>query len=245
MIYFFIILIVLGISFLIVRIGGIAFELTGMGTKQANFQSLSCFTGTGFTTRESELVVNHPVRRKIASALMVAGNIVFVTMIGSVVNTLASSRELKEHTSLNFFKQEIHIHYSFVLLIEIILIIIFFRLFYLFFTRSSIWRNIQVQIKEKMADMASFSRINFEEFLVGVNDCGMIKMKVEEDSFFCNKTLLELNFRSEFGGQVLAIERKGNIIYNPSAGDKIEKGDYLIIFGKLSEISEKLRKYKK
>ncbi|HOK03910.1 MAG TPA: TrkA C-terminal domain-containing protein [Victivallales bacterium] len=242
MIYFFIILIILGISFFIVRIGGIAFELTGMATKQANFQSLSCFTGTGFTTRKSELVVNHPIRRRIASTLMVAGNIVFVTMIGSVVNTLASNRDLREHISLTLFENEIRIHYSLVLLVEVILIVIFFRLFYLFFTKSVIWRNLQIKIKEKMAEMTSFSRMNFEEFLVGANDCGIIKVEVKKESIFCDKNLIELNFRTEFGGQVLAIERKGNIIYNPPAGEKIEKGDYLIIFGKLSEISEKIKK---
>lgn len=48
------------ISFIVVRIGAVAFELTGLEWSIAKFQALSCFTGTGFTTRESELVLMSP-----------------------------------------------------------------------------------------------------------------------------------------------------------------------------------------
>lgn len=61
------------ISMLIVRIGSIAFEMTGLDRDKARFQALSCFSGTGFTTREAEQVVGHPQRRKVASFLMILG----------------------------------------------------------------------------------------------------------------------------------------------------------------------------
>ncbi|MHC4256266.1 MAG: TrkA C-terminal domain-containing protein, partial [Planctomycetota bacterium] len=63
----FLFIIVLVVSFIAVRIGAIAFQLTGLNWELAKFQALSCFTGTGFTTRESELIVGHGQRRKIAS----------------------------------------------------------------------------------------------------------------------------------------------------------------------------------
>ncbi|MBE3143376.1 MAG: hypothetical protein IMZ61_05555, partial [Planctomycetes bacterium] len=44
------------ISFIVVRIGAIAFQLTGLEWSLAKFQALSCFTGTGFTTKEAELI---------------------------------------------------------------------------------------------------------------------------------------------------------------------------------------------
>ena len=52
-------------SFIIVRIGAIAFELTGLEWSLAKFQSLSCFTGTGFTTREAELITGNPQSKKL------------------------------------------------------------------------------------------------------------------------------------------------------------------------------------
>jgi hypothetical protein len=60
-------IIILIVSFIIVRIGAIAFTMTGLEWSLATFQSLSCFTGTGFTTKEAELITGHPQRRRIAS----------------------------------------------------------------------------------------------------------------------------------------------------------------------------------
>ena len=76
------------VSFIIVRIGAIAFELTGLDWPMATFQSLSYFSGTGFTTRESELITGHPQRRKIASVLMILGNAGLVTLIATFANSL-------------------------------------------------------------------------------------------------------------------------------------------------------------
>lgn len=53
-------LLVIFLSFLIVRAGAVALMITGMEEKKARFQALSAFSGTGFTTREAESVVNHP-----------------------------------------------------------------------------------------------------------------------------------------------------------------------------------------
>ena len=59
------------VSYLVVRAAGIALMMTGLDRRKAFFQALSAFTGTGFTTREAERVVNHPTRRTIVSWLMV------------------------------------------------------------------------------------------------------------------------------------------------------------------------------
>ena len=76
-------IIVLIVSFVIVRIGAIAFQLTGLDWSLAKFQALSCFTSTGFTTREAELITSDPRRRRIASVLIVLGHAGFVTMIAT------------------------------------------------------------------------------------------------------------------------------------------------------------------
>ena len=52
-------------SFLVVRGAAVALMMTGMEKKKARFQALSAFSGTGFTTKEAEFVVNHPQRRKV------------------------------------------------------------------------------------------------------------------------------------------------------------------------------------
>ena len=85
--------IVIFVSFVVVRIGAIAFELTGLEWSLAKFQSLSCFTGTGFTTKEAELITGNPQRRKIASVLMVLGNAGLVILIASFVSSLVPGRD--------------------------------------------------------------------------------------------------------------------------------------------------------
>ena len=57
-------LIVLTISLMVTRVATMALVLTGMSREAARFQARSAFSGVGYTTREAEDVVSHPVRRQ-------------------------------------------------------------------------------------------------------------------------------------------------------------------------------------
>lgn len=89
------ILLVLVLSMAIIRVGTVALVLTGLSDQLARFQSRSAFLGVGFTTRESEDVVNHPVRRRIITTLMLFGQVGVITtaasLIGSIVSVDASA----------------------------------------------------------------------------------------------------------------------------------------------------------
>jgi len=63
-------LIVVALSLLITRVATVALTLTGMSREAARFQARSAFSGVGFTTRESEQVMQHPVRRRIILLLI-------------------------------------------------------------------------------------------------------------------------------------------------------------------------------
>jgi hypothetical protein len=71
---------------LVMEIAAIGLKLTGMNIDRARFQALSALTGTGFTTRESEIIVHHRVRRRIVMALMIIGHIGLAAILISVVN---------------------------------------------------------------------------------------------------------------------------------------------------------------
>ena len=87
-------IVTIAISFVAVRIGGIAFSLTGLESSLARFQALSCFTGTGFTTRESELILSHPKRRRIISILMIIGNAGMVAVIAGLVSSFLTATSI-------------------------------------------------------------------------------------------------------------------------------------------------------
>lgn len=78
------------LSILITRIATLALMHTGMARGTAKFQAKSAFTGAGFTTAESEMVVSHPVRQKIVMILILLGNAGIVTAISSLILTFVS-----------------------------------------------------------------------------------------------------------------------------------------------------------
>ena len=80
-------LLVIFLSILITRIGTIALTHTGLTRQSAKFQARSTFSGAGFTTSESEMVVNHPVRRKIVMILILIGNAGIVAAMSSLILT--------------------------------------------------------------------------------------------------------------------------------------------------------------
>ena len=87
-------LIVVMISILITRIATNALVHTGLSKETARFQARSAFTGSGFTTSESEDVVLHPIRRRIIMFLMLLGNAGIVTVISSLILTFINPGEV-------------------------------------------------------------------------------------------------------------------------------------------------------
>lgn len=82
---------VLAVSLLVTRVATIALSLTGLSRQTARFQARSALTGVGFTTAESEKIVNHPVRRRILMLLMLLGNAGIVTVISSAILTFVNA----------------------------------------------------------------------------------------------------------------------------------------------------------
>ena len=78
-------ILIFGLSFFFIRVASVALQLTGMSKQDARFQSLSALSGTGFTSRESELIVNYPIRRKIIAWLMILGNLGVVSIASTTM----------------------------------------------------------------------------------------------------------------------------------------------------------------
>ncbi len=93
-------LMVLVLSLAVTRVAGVALRLTGMAPEAARFQARSAFTGCGFTTTEAEQITRHPVRRRIAGWLMMAGNLQFAAVTGTVILSLVGVTEGASVTKL-------------------------------------------------------------------------------------------------------------------------------------------------
>ena len=93
-------LIVILFSIIVIRIGAVALEMTGLSKETAAFQAQSAFSGTGFTTSESEYVVSHPVRRRIIRILIFVGNAGVASAIATLVLTFVG--QSKEEATIRF-----------------------------------------------------------------------------------------------------------------------------------------------
>jgi hypothetical protein len=63
----------------------ILFRITGMTEEKARFQVTSLLTNSGFTTHESEMVVDSKIRRRLARMTMIFGYAFTATIVSSIV----------------------------------------------------------------------------------------------------------------------------------------------------------------
>ncbi len=225
-------IVVLIVSFIVVRIGAIAFQLTGLEWSTAKFQALSCFTSTGFTTREAEQITGNPQRRRIASILIVLGHAGLVTMIATFANSLRPP-DIADKLNIWFLP------YSVLPWANLTIIVVAIYVIYKVFTNTRFAQRLTDTLRKRIIKKELIKSVSFEELAVATGGYGVSKIAITKDSPVSGKTLLESHLRHD-DIMVLAIVRAGETMPNPSADTKILFGDELVCFGKLENIRNNL-----
>ncbi|MDY6845334.1 MAG: TrkA C-terminal domain-containing protein [Thermodesulfobacteriota bacterium] len=207
-------LLVIFISLLLVRASAIALMMTGLDEKRARFQALSAFSGTGFTTKEAESVVNHPLRRQIITWIMVFGNAGIVTVIVTTTSSFVTSRGHARSLNILF------------LLLGIILI-------YKIATHKRLMRKWENFIENKFIKSHVFEEDVVEDLLHLIEDYGLIRVIIKDNSPLIGSSILEHRLPDK-GLLVLGIERNKNWLPIPKAQENIHEGDKLVVYGSLS-----------
>jgi hypothetical protein len=207
-------LFVILVSFLIIRAAAIALMMTGMDEKRAKFQALSAFSGTGFTTKEAESVINNPRRRRIITWLMIMGNAGIVTVIVTATSSLVTSKGYQ--LSLN----------AMILLAGIFLI-------YKIVTHRGFVRRWESFIEDKFVQSRMFEEGATEDLLHLIEDYGLVRVIVTENSLLAGSSIAEHKL-TEKELLVLGIEREKNWIPIPKAAETIRDGDKLVVYGALN-----------
>ena len=213
-------LVVVILSILVTRFATIALTYTGLSRETARFQARSAFTGVGFTTSESENVVNHPVRRKILMLLMLFGNAGIVTVIASVV--------------LAFINIEFSGGGKWRLgLLAAGLVI-------LWLLSLSKWIDYRLS-KFVNWMLRRYTKLDVRDYASLLHMAGEYRVSelyVEPDDWLTNTTLEELRLQDE-GIQVLGITRKGGkYLGAPDGSTRILAGDVLVLYGRTSSFEE-------
>lgn len=214
-------LITILISFLFVRGAAIALMMTGMEKKKSRFQALSAFSGTGFTTKEAETVINHPVRRKIVTWLMILGNAGIVTVIVTATSSFATSQGRQ-------------------LPINMAILVVGIFLVYKLMTYKKFLRKWEHFIENKLLKLKTFEEdATTEDLLHFIEGFGLMRKIVHEDSILVGSSLLESKL-SERGILVLGIERDKSWIPIPKSAEILKQEDRLVVYGPLNDLKSLL-----
>ena len=214
------------VSFIVVRIGAIAFQLTGMEWSLAKFQALSCFSGTGFTTRESETITGDSRRRRIASLLMILGNAGLVTLIATFANTI---RPREMSFSLTGMLRGL-LPWA-----NLLIVILAVFLTYRFFMRSRAGARLTEYLRTRVIESGLSGPVTLEELTVATGGYGVVRVTLQDANPLVGQALAASGLRAR-DITVLAIRRGTETFANPAPEMRFVGGDELMCFGNLDRM---------
>lgn len=220
------VLIVAILSLLVSRIATVALSLTGLSREVARFQARSALTGTGFTTTESEMIVNHPVRRRIVMALMILRNAGFITAVSSLVISFVGSSGAEES------------------LRRVAMLAAGLGLIWLLSLSKPFDRWLSRLIRIALNRWTRLEARDYASLLDLTGDYAVREIAIGGDDWICDKRIRDTGLQEE-GILILGIQREqGNFIGAPAPETKIGDGDMLIIYGRADAIEELTRRRK-
>ncbi len=193
------------------------FRLTGLPAEKARFQVISLLTGTGFTTRESELILSSRRRRRLARITMLFGYVFNVTIVSVFINVIISMKAVQAgHQLLGFL----------IPLGTAALIFIFIRV-----PKIHAWGE---NLLRRMADRFFDRQETFNAVMlidnIGTESIAQLTLRHIPDEYR-GRTLAETRLRAETGILVMLVERPGEKPLPARAETVFEPGDKLTVFG--------------
>ena len=216
----------IAVSVIIVRIGAVALEMSGMDRETARFQALSAFTGTGFTTREAEEVLRHPARRRVVSTLILLGYAGLVTISAGLLQALLTGAAGQQH---------------WMVVRNLALLAVAAVLFGQFIVWPRLSARIDRSIRAGLHSGFGLKAARVEELLTAAEGWAIIRFEVPEGCQFAHRTLAQSRLRDQ-GMLVLAIERGEKLIPSPGAASVVLPGDTLLAYGRLETMEALARR---
>jgi NhaP-type Na+/H+ and K+/H+ antiporter len=205
---------VLALSFFVTRLATIALTLTGLSEEAARFQARSAFTSTGFTTAESETVVNHPVRRRIVMALMIIRSAGVVTIIISLILSFGDSSPGGDR------------------LARLLWLVAGTGLLLLGTNIPAVNRFVGRLVKSALQRWTDLDTRDYAALLDLSGDYSVRELRVDEDNWLVGKSLSDCQLYRE-GATVLGIRREDDSYVGVPKGDtELYTGDTLVLYGR-------------
>ncbi len=228
------------VAVVVVRVGSVILQLTGMPEEQSFFQALSCFTGCGFTTGESELITRHQRRRRIAQVLMILGYVGSITLIATLATHIQRVITGNGEVTIPFTDYVLFtIDPTLLASLKLVLVTITVYIIYRLFMKSKLSHRLLDYIKHRLRQMKIFQPLTYEELVAGIGGYDIIKMRVSRTSKILDKSIEEIK-KDHQKLQILTLQRGDQIFHFPPDDMKIMPDDILICFGDRVDALESL-----
>ncbi|MCR4911628.1 MAG: TrkA C-terminal domain-containing protein [Bacilli bacterium] len=225
------VLLVITIYMFVIEIFSVAFKLTGLATNKIKFQVASLFTGTGYTTAESELIAKDEKRRKIALACIYTGHIFSVAFMGLIINVVIS---------LSSTVSAFHETPSFTEWYFIFLFITTGLFLLMLFVKIPIVNKKFQDFLESIA--ISLSTRNKKTNIMNVIDLQGKHAIVEVilniiPDFAKEVSLSRMNLTNKYSVNILSIKRNDRFV-KVSKDTMFRKGDVVVVYGLINDIKD-------
>ncbi|MAF78994.1 MAG: potassium transporter TrkA [Halobacteriovoraceae bacterium] len=213
-------IIILTLSITVTKVATIILKHTGLSEQSARFQARSAFTGVGFTTKESEKVVNHPVRRKTLMVLMLLGNMGIVTSMSSLLIAFVG----QDDSGPSWLK-------IFMIMTGIVGI-------WTMASSAIVEKYLSIFVEKFLKRYTSLEIKDYASLLHLQGNYRISEQAVTKDMWICDKKLKEIKLWKE-GILLLGIKRAdGEFIGAPMVANTIHEGDELILYGHLDKLRQ-------
>ena len=193
------------------------YRLTGLPAEKARFQVISLLTGTGFTTRESEMILSSRLRRRLARVTMLFGYVFNITIVSAFINVFLSMKVVQVgHQIFGFL----------IPLSTVALIFVFMRV-----PKIHAWGDYQLR---RLADRIFDRKETFNAVMLvdNIGDGSIAQVSIRHiPEEYQGMTLAETKLRAETGIMVMLVEHPGGKAVPAAADTVFEVGDRLTVFG--------------
>ena len=206
---------------IITEVFTVLFRLIGLPEEKARFQVVSLLTGTGFTTRESEMMLSARPRRRLARITMLFGYVFNITIVSAFINIFVSVGE----TQLG--------HFVLSMLIPIFAITAVFLL--VRHHRVRLWLDRLIErVADRYGSGKSTNSVSVIDQMANQTIARVTLYMVPEE--LEGKTLAQNDLSSKHNVIVLMIERENGVNEKPTSQSVFQKGDRATVFGTYREI---------
>ena len=193
------------------------FRLTGLPAEKARFQVISLLTGTGFTTRESEIILSSRYRRRLARITMLFGYVFNVTILSAFINVFLSMKLVQVgHQLLGFL----------IPLGTVALIFVFMRV-----PKIHAWGDHMLR---RLADHIFNRQETFNAVMLvdNISSASIVQVTLRHiPEEYQGLSLAGTKLRAETGILVMLVEHNGGKATPAQADTVFEIGDKLTVFG--------------